>query len=255
MTRAALDQPDATAIREWAREAHRLSLAWGIAMTKGLPEPAGQRAAMVLNEVRAYAAFLFRDRVRKRLGPSWAQSLDTAIRNGRQDHELALLYSEYVGNLPPSTREDQALLTPERTYELVRAVRRDVAHRQPFVLTPEMVQHFCQVTGVHPDSLIGSGTGLASLAFYVVVFSLLTSEGDPTRWQMNQLLKKLKACREDLSARVDTLVPDDRAPGPSTLPASRRLIHDPTACLPPSAREKGVNRVGKDEVSQENQGS
>jgi len=187
-------------------------------MTRELPCPSSQRAAMVLAEIRAYTVFLFRQRVRLAFGVSVAESFDAAIRSDRDNDAYTLLYAEPVSNETAYPGEDPAPCTPQRTYELVRAARREAAPRRPFELTPEMVQRFCQMTGVHAESFLGGVTGLASLAFYVLVFSLLTSEGDPTRWQMNQLLKKLKACREDLSAKLDALIPEGHPPTPKPRP-------------------------------------
>ncbi len=84
------------------------------------------------------------------------------------------------------------------SFDLVKAGR---AYRE-FHVTEEMFADFCSVTGLARETLVGHGSNLVSLLFYMVIHGRVYSEGNVTRQQLNRVLKSVRECRSSLEESI-----------------------------------------------------
>lgn len=84
------------------------------------------------------------------------------------------------------------------SFDLVKAGR---AYRE-FHFTEAMYADFCSVTGLAKEALVGHGSNLVSILFYMVIHGRVYAEGNVTRQQLNRVLKSARECRSNLEECV-----------------------------------------------------
>jgi hypothetical protein len=99
-----------------------------------------------------------------------------------------------VGSSRPRASSDPVL----ESFDLVKAGR---TYRE-FHVTEEMFADFCSVTGLAKEALVGHGSNLVSILFYMVIHGRAYSEGNASRQQLNRVLKSARECRASLEESI-----------------------------------------------------
>lgn len=71
-----------------------------------------------------------------------------------------------------------------------------------YPVAPAMLDRFCQLTGISPGHIGGTGSNLAGIAFYFAAFAILTGGRDVSLERLECLLDQLRACREAIDRFV-----------------------------------------------------
>ncbi len=191
--------------REWKRwldRCRQMSEDWARLLAHDLPAVSQARRPEVAAEFHAFAL----QRARLRLRRKGIPVPEVALLRGTPDLRPVPARSPTVASASAKPRAGAS--TPARVPASRSASAPPPvpgARAAPHAVTEAMLARFRRLTGFEGREVSGSPESQADFLLSVIVFSLLTEGAAVPDWQMNQLLKRIRWCREELVAHVRSL--------------------------------------------------
>lgn len=197
--------------REWKRwldRCRQMSEDWARLLSHDLPRASQARCSEVAAEFEAFAL----QRVRLRFRRKGILLPGAAVLPGAPRFRSALAGSSAAAPellVPRDGVSQPTRLPAPRPASASSAIPR--TGRTRHAVTEAMLARFRRLTGFEGRDVSGSPESQADFLLSVIVFSLLTEGADVPDWQMTQLLKRIRWCREQLVAHVTSLDGSSRA--------------------------------------------
>lgn len=175
--------------KELAEKLCRAALAWVKTFQVCTATDSAALPEAVFEETAAYGMCL----LELRLSPANAAGAEAFLANLR--HECAAIKGRWQGRVRGGRRQLRPPQLPGEPAAFVMQYQKYSAPgSEPFRMTDDLFQDFCQITGLGSNVLVGKGPNLATLVFYIVLHGLFSANGDLSREQKNHLLRAAKSC-------------------------------------------------------------
>ncbi len=176
--------------KELAEKLCRAALAWVKTFQVCAATDSAALREAVFEETSAYGLCL----LELRLSPANPDAAEAFLAKIR--YECAAIQGRWKGRVRGGRKQLRPPQLPGEPAAFVMQYQKYSAPgSEPFRMTDDLFQDFCQTTGLGSNVLVGKGPNLATLVFYIVLHGLFAANGDLSREQKNHLLRAAKSCR------------------------------------------------------------
>lgn len=197
------------------RDAHQ----WAETLVRHVAPGGGGAVEGVFRETLAFAAFLVTHQssdLPLAMSTAARERLTAALRREFED-ALATIDARLAGD-PPSHGKDGSRRQLER-----RVAFYANGNSVGLEITEEMFARFCEITGLHSTALVGSGSNLAQMLFYVRIFALVGADERVTLEQRKHLIHAAQQYRAHFAALAEETCDPARGT-PAIGSAARRAL-------------------------------
>jgi hypothetical protein len=192
-----INNADAASAREWSQRLCQEARSWAkVFMVTAQRHEEPLREA-IMREVLAFELYLLGHRLHE-MSPKTIDEFLAQVRT-----ETWRLFREQTAFAPASNALPWGGQSGEET-EFARqclaySESKSTAHR----LSEQSIRDFCEATGLGSNVLVGQGSNLATILFYMAVHGHFHSAGIVKREDINLVLRAARECRPRFEARLD----------------------------------------------------